>query len=160
MVLQMLASGGSNAPVAPGVDRSDDPDDNVVLLVTQAPGIVGATAGVVKASTANYAHPDDEPVASRLAVKKNSVRTQTDVLKRAEAESRRKRVEELAKRSSAEISGDNDDAGNAARLKVQRASVNKLSTFPHLPTLPEGVTLRDDAMTKTNAFITWIPKLD
>jgi hypothetical protein len=45
------------------------------------------------------------------------------------------------------------------RLKAQQAALSKLCTFPQIPTLPEGVTLRDDAMAKTNAFLTHMPDL-
>lgn len=46
-----------------------------------------------------------------------------------------------------------------ARLNAQKAMAKRLSTFPAPVTLPEGVTLRDDVLTKTVAFLEKMPKL-
>lgn len=57
--------------------------------------------------------------------------------------------------------GNNDDEKLEleARLNAQKAMAKRLSTFPAPGTLPEGVTLRDDVMTKTKAFLDKMPKL-
>ena len=57
--------------------------------------------------------------------------------------------------------GNNDDEKLEleARLNAQKAMAKRLSTFPAPVTLPEGVTLRDDAMTKTKAFLEKMPHL-
>jgi hypothetical protein len=36
---------------------------------------------------------------------------------------------------------------------------HRMCTTKSVPTLPDGVTLRDDAMAKTNAFLVALPKL-
>jgi hypothetical protein len=54
-----------------------------------------------------------------------------------------------------------DDAGigATAKLKAQKVSADRLSVGHKVPTLPDGVTLRDDPMTKTIAFLNSHPKL-
>lgn len=54
-----------------------------------------------------------------------------------------------------------DDAGMllTAKLKAQKESGARLSVGHKVPTLPDGVTLRDDPMTKTIAFLNSMPKL-
>lgn len=54
-----------------------------------------------------------------------------------------------------------DDAriGLTAKYKAQKASGARLSVGHRPPTLPDGVTMRDDPMTKTIAFLTAMPKL-
>lgn len=47
-----------------------------------------------------------------------------------------------------------------SQFKVQQEYFDKLSTIQKVPTLPDGVTLRDDPMKKTNAFLTSGPKLE
>lgn len=46
-----------------------------------------------------------------------------------------------------------------AKLKAQQSSITRLSVHHHPPTLPATVTLRDDPMTKTQAFLTCLPDL-
>jgi myosin heavy subunit len=48
----------------------------------------------------------------------------------------------------------------AARRKAQLDGADRLSRGHQIVTLPPGVTLRDDAITKTEAFITRMPVLD
>lgn len=54
-----------------------------------------------------------------------------------------------------------DDAriGLTAKFKAQKASGDRLSIGHKPPTLPDGVTMRDDPMTKTIAFLNALPKL-
>ena len=54
-----------------------------------------------------------------------------------------------------------DDGGidNLAAFKAQKAAAERLCTTQSLPTLPEGVKIRDDVMTKTKAFLTKMPDL-
>jgi hypothetical protein len=99
---------------------------------------------------------DDNGVLSRLAVKKSSARTSYEAKKKEEMEIRRKR---LMERMIDKSGPDDTGIANAALLKAQKETGNRLSTFPHPPTLPEGVTLRDDPMSKTKAFLTKMPKL-
>jgi hypothetical protein len=46
-----------------------------------------------------------------------------------------------------------------AKYKAQRASGDRLSVGHKPATLPDGVTMRDDPMTKTIAFLNAAPKL-
>lgn len=55
--------------------------------------------------------------------------------------------------------GDDPNMLITAQLKAQKASADRMCTTKAVPTLPDGVTLRDDCMTKTIAFIHAIPKL-
>ena len=53
-----------------------------------------------------------------------------------------------------------DDAlMRTAQLKAQKESADRLCVDKKPPTLPDGVTLRDDPMTKTIAFLNSMPKL-
>ncbi len=98
---------------------------------------------------------DEEPVASRQTVKHVSSHRTHVHNKKVEMEIRRKLLQETLK------SRNSDDAemANKAKLMQQKAMALRLSTFPAPVTLPEGVTLRDDAMTRTNAFLEKMPKL-
>eukprot|EP01041_Mallomonas_annulata_P011126 gene11126-23257_t len=96
-----------------------------------------------------------EAVISRTALKKVSVRTSQDEVKKAEMASRRRHLAERL--TTGEL--DEKDIGYAARLKAQLSSSNKLSSFQHSDHLPEGVTLRDGPMAKTEAFLRHMPKL-
>lgn len=62
--------------------------------------------------------------------------------------------------ASAALGAEDAGIGLTAALKAQRASADRLSVGHTVPTLPEGVTLRDDPMTKTNAFLSKMPKLN
>ena len=96
-----------------------------------------------------------EPVNTRVQVKNISqARTNAHNRKLEKQERRRLLKETLASQNS-------DDAALAmkAKLMQQKEMGLRLSTFPAPVTLPEGVTLRDDPMTKTKAFLTKMPKL-
>jgi hypothetical protein len=60
---------------------------------------------------------------------------------------------------SKDSGGDDSNYGLTAALKAQKASAERLSTTAKPPTLPDGVTLRDDPMTKTVAFLHSNPDL-
>jgi len=98
---------------------------------------------------------EEEPVASRVAVKHISVHRTYAHKKKVELEIRRKLLHETLK------SRNSDDAemANKAKLMQQKAMALRLSTFPAPVTLPEGVTLRDDPMTRTKAFLEKMPRL-
>lgn len=130
-------------------------------LPTEA-GVGGTGEGSVESvsrlrSAANKGDGDDAEKApsSRLQVKHASASRAHAHNKMVEAAERRKLLKEtLASQNS-------DDAALAlkAKLMQQKAMGQRLSTFPAPVTLPEGVTLRDDPMTKTKAFLTKMPKL-
>ena len=98
---------------------------------------------------------EEEPVATRINVKHVSAHRTNSHNKKVEAEIRHKLLQETLK------SRNSDDAemANKAKLMQQKAMALRLSTFPAPVTLPEGITLRDDAMTKTKAFLEKMPKL-
>lgn len=137
------------------LNSNDAGDDNIQLHMKSAKAFSSGhnTNGIV----------DDPNVPSRLLVKKNSLRKSQEHLRKEEMESRRKRLaERMAAQQATKIgTADGDDAGinKTARLKAQVAMANRLCTIQAPPTLPEGVTLRDDIMSKTNAFLTKMPKL-
>jgi len=98
---------------------------------------------------------EEEPVASRVNVKHISAHRTNSHNKKVEMEIRRKLLQETLK------SRNSDDAemANKAKLMQQKAMALRLSTFPAPVTLPDGVTLRDDPMTRTRAFLEKMPKL-
>lgn len=98
---------------------------------------------------------EEDVVPSRLNVKKLSVKAKQDAVRKKEQEYRRKKLSENMRTGAM----DNSGIGNAARSRSQVESASRLSTIFHPPTLPEGVTLRDDPMTKTKAFLTHLPDL-
>lgn len=98
---------------------------------------------------------EEDVVPTRQNVKKLSVKAKQDAVRKKEQEYRRKKLSENMRTGTM----DNSGIGNAARSRSQFESANRLSTIFHPPTLPEGVTLRDDPMTKTKAFLTHLPDL-
>jgi len=96
-----------------------------------------------------------EAVPSRSSMKKTSTRTTQDEDKKAEMASRRKHLAERL--TAGEL--DEKDLGNAERLKAQLTAINRLSSFQQSVHLPEGVTLRDGPMVKTEAFLKFKPHL-
>lgn len=94
--------------------------------------------------------PDEDANKARLSMK-----MAIDKEKRGmEAERRRKKL--LERLASAK--GDEEKLGNSRR-KQQKDWATKMSVVHKVPTLPEGVTLRDDPMTKTAAFLKADPGL-
>jgi len=95
-------------------------------------------------------------ILTRIGVKKQSDRTYDSAVRRIENAQRQKLLtDKIMGRGAAE--DDEEALMKAAKLKAQRAMANRLSTFPPVATLPPGVTLRDDAMKKTQAFLTSYP---
>lgn len=105
-------------------------------------------------ANSNSNQDEDEYVPSRIGVKKISGKSCQDAVRKSDLETRRKKLQE-----SMAGSMDNSGLGNAARSRSQFQSAARLSTIHHPATLPEGVTLRDDPMTKTKAFLTHLPDL-
>ena len=96
-----------------------------------------------------------EPVNSRVQVK-NLSQSRTNAHNRMIEKAERRR---LLKETLASQNSDDAALANKAKLMQQKEMGLRLSTFPAPVTLPEGVTLRDDPMTKTKAFLTKMPKL-
>mmetsp|Transcript_5027 Transcript_5027/g.5156 ORF Transcript_5027/g.5156 Transcript_5027/m.5156 type:complete len:675 (-) Transcript_5027:185-2209(-) len=106
-------------------------------------------------SGASMTGDETEVVPTRSILKKYSVRTSQDEVKKAEMASRRRHLAERL--TTGEL--DEKDLGNAARMKAQISSSNRLSSFQASMHLPEGVTLRDGPMVKTEAFLKHKPNL-
>lgn len=119
---------------------------------------------------------EDGHVPSRVAVKKISSRVELDAKRKEEMAARRKRLQDRMENKGKDAGAD-DSFGITAKLKEQKAYADKyalirfffcfilisffvrLCTTKSVPTLPDGVTLRDDPMTKTQAFLKSLPKL-
>jgi len=107
---------------------------------------------------------ENKAVPTRVAVKKASARAQQEERRRLEAEIKQKTLEDkmmrLASRRAKDAGDDNGGAiGNLALLLSQKACAERLSTTAHVISLPPGITLKDDTMTKTKAFLSTMPSL-
>jgi E3 ubiquitin-protein ligase DOA10 len=117
-----------------------------------------------------------EDVPSNKSVKRSSERTTVEAARKLENEKKLKRFvvciifltvsdiflsrlqERMALgRSAAAV--DDGGIGGLAAYKAQKAAADRLCTTQSLPTLPPGVKIRDDVMTKTKAFLTVMPDL-
>lgn len=138
--------------LAPALDHEGGKMGTVNEIGDEIEVKVGKTTVNVPAMMA-----EDPAIPTRILVKKNALRTSQEFTRKQEMEIRRKKLLEVQKLGK---SGE-DDAGMAlaAKLKTQSAMANRLCTIKNIPTLPEGITLRDDVMTKTTAFIEKMPKL-
>ena len=137
--------------LAPALDNEGGKTGTVNDLGDEADAKLGK-------STVNIPNMTEDPaIPTRILVKKNALRTSQEFTRKQEMEIRRKKLLEVQKLGK---SGE-DDAGMAlaAKLKTQNAMANRLCTIKSNPTLPDGITLRDDIMTKTTAFIEKMPKL-
>jgi len=144
-VMQLLASGAADSPVRAGMDSEDEDDEQ--------------SSGMLPTKKKNFFGEEAESAPRREVVKMMSVNKVQEAHRREDMEIRKKALaERLASRNTADVD-DAEGIANAARLTAQRESTKKLSTFPQPPTLPTGTTLRDDAMTKTRAFLSFRPDL-
>ena len=120
------------------------------------PGMEEGSAESVPGRREGAAEADlPEPVNSRVQVK-NISQSRTNAHNRMLEKAERRR---LLKETLASQNSDDAALANKAKLMQQKEMGLRLSTFPAPVTLPEGVTLRDDPMTKTKAFLTKMPKL-
>lgn len=99
---------------------------------------------------------DENDTGNRVAVKKSSSRITADAHRKEAQEHRRKK---LAERMGAHNETDESGLANMAKFKAQQQAMENLSYHMHPPSLPKSVTLRDDPMTKTQAFLTHMPDL-
>lgn len=103
---------------------------------------------------------EDVLVPSRTAVKTLSSRRSQDARRKEDMANRRKRMlDRMAESKSSKNGAAGDDPNFGVQYKAQKAAAERLSTMPKPATLPEGVTLRDDPMTKTIAFLNSSPNL-
>lgn len=119
----------------------------------------------------------EEQVFTRQLVKKKAEKEDQERRRADEMDARKKKLAERmasgsssSKKAAAPAEDEDGKAAapavdpelilaNYARLKKQRAMANRLCTIQAPITLPEGVSLRDDIMTKSTAFLTKMPKL-
>jgi len=150
--------------------REAELEDEAVPAVAleEIPAAIAAatTAGVADSNgvATNVPPPvDDAKILSRLVVKKISAQTSQEAKRKEDMQIRRKKLLDRMEKKGEDAAGDEkqDDARIAltAKFKAQKASGNRLSVDKAVPTLPDGVTLRDDPMTKTIAFLQAVPKL-
>lgn len=139
-----------------GVGAATTGADNMIDTLDTNGGGDGGVDGGVSLPTGRGLHqivdvtPDEDANKARLTMKHA-----LDKEKRGmEAERRRKKL--LERLESAK--GDEEKPGNSRR-KQQKDWATKMSVVHKVPTLPEGVTLRDDPMTKTTAFLKADPGL-
>mmetsp|Transcript_8437 Transcript_8437/g.7562 ORF Transcript_8437/g.7562 Transcript_8437/m.7562 type:complete len:676 (+) Transcript_8437:60-2087(+) len=92
----------------------------------------------------------------RAIVKKLSHSISQDAKRKEEQEIRRKRLQDRMAGKGGQEDGRIEDI---AKLKAQKAMANRLSTSHHLATLPPGVKLSDDVLTKADAFLKSKPDL-
>ena len=124
----------------------------------------GGGGGGVPANVLGGNPMDKLAVPTRLAVKKASTRAQQEEKRRLETEIKQKTLEDKMMRLASRRAKDAGDAdggaiGNLALLLSQKACAERLSTTHAVTTLPPGVTLKDDTMTKTRAFLSTMPSL-
>jgi hypothetical protein len=101
-------------------------------------------------------HHHDDDLMNRSDLKRVSAKVSLDATRREKEESRSKK---LAERLVTQVDADESGLANMAKLKAQQSSSTRLAVHHHPPTLPATVTLRDDPMTKTQAFLTCMPDL-
>lgn len=136
-----------------------DVEEKLMMQADGVGGLGGSLEGGIMSMSLGKG--EEAAVPSRTAVKTYSIRKQQDAQRKVEQEVRRKRLMDRMANKGNNVLTETDDAriGLTARFKTQRAYADKLSNFHKVSTLPDGVTLRDDPMTKTIAFLNSSPKL-
>lgn len=119
----------------------------------------GADIALGAINTGRKGQQEDLSIPSRLAVKKIGTQISKEIARKQEAELRRNRILERMGSKGGDVGDKNDALMRTAHLKAQKESADRLCVDKKPPTLPDGVTLRDDPMTKTNAFLNSMPKL-
>ena len=147
-----------------GFDRDDgssaDSDDQSFGPDGSSPGLLTGTVPSPrmledsKVSGAGLVPEDD--ILNRHSVKRLAVRITADANRREKEDARTKKLNE---KMNTQGEGDEGALANIAKLKGQQAAMANLSIHRHPSTLPPTVTLRDDPMTKTQAFLACMPDL-
>lgn len=99
----------------------------------------------------------DGDLLTRHGVKTLSVHVATDHNRQVQQELRQQKLLERMKGGAGP--GQESALDKAARVKAQEDSAVRLCVFRKPPTLPDGSTLRDLPLVKTEAFLTKMPKL-
>eukprot|EP01039_Chlorochromonas_danica_P008374 gene8374-9229_t len=123
-------------------------------------GLASNLTGAENAAADALLH-EDIVVPGRTAVKTLASRRTQEAKRKEEMAIRRKKLMDrmMESKSSKNAGGDDSNFGLTAQFKAQKAAADRLSTTAKPPTLPDGVTLRDDPMTKTIAFLSSAPDL-
>ena len=117
--------------------------------------VVSTDRGKDKNKMGAGAEEEETPVATRNVVKHVSAHRTNAHNKKVEMAIRK----QLLKETMASVGTSDAALEQKAKLIQQTQCALRLSTFPAPVTLPEGITLRDDPMTKTKAFLEKMPKL-
>lgn len=136
-----------NGSVAHTGSESSTTEDGDIRAITKSSSDQQLSAGM------------GDEVPSNRSVKRSSDRTTADALKKIELDKRQKRLQERMALGRSAAAADDGGIDGLATYKAQKAAAARLCTTRSLPTLPEGVKIRDDVMTKTKAFIAKLPDL-
>mmetsp|Transcript_20439 Transcript_20439/g.25812 ORF Transcript_20439/g.25812 Transcript_20439/m.25812 type:complete len:701 (+) Transcript_20439:122-2224(+) len=84
----------------------------------------------------------------------------SETQRKTEQALKKKKAQERAERLAMADDKERDALTSvAAKVKAQAESTERLTKFRSPPGLPEGITVKDDPMTKTHAFLTQMPDL-
>lgn len=148
------------------VDSQNSNDSSIDLIDKTRPATPGTMEANGMAATDGSLLPAghlatqpviDGDLMTRHGVKTMSVSLTTDHNRQVQQELRQQKLLERMKIGTGP--GQESALDKAARVKAQEDSAVRLCVFRHPPTLPQGSTLRDLPLEKTEAFLTKMPKL-
>lgn len=128
------------------------------MLGTMVTAVTNATTYEDTAAEGVRDAADEHELMTRNLVKRSSARTTQEAIRKHQIESRTKKLAERMQVAG----GEQDEGGRIAEVakhKAQVIAMQNLSAHHHPATLPEGVTIRDDPLKKTVAFLTKMPDL-
>jgi len=99
----------------------------------------------------------DHMVPDREFIKLSSSRQHSEMLRKKESDARRKKMQERLE--AADEADKKNLSSMASRKKQQRDAINKLTERPEQIGMPKGISMRDDPITRSNAFLTQMPEL-
>jgi len=84
----------------------------------------------------------------------------SETQRKLEQAQKKKKAQERAERLAMADDKERDALTSvAAKVQAQTASTERLTKYRNPPGFPEGITMKDDPLTKTNAFLTQMPDL-
>ena len=99
----------------------------------------------------------DHMVPDREFIKLSSSRQHSEMLRKKESDARRKKMQERLE--AADEADKKNLSSMASRKKQQRDAINKLTERPEQIGMPKGISMKDDPITRSNAFLTQMPEL-